>query len=333
MGSFGVSQRRACAVAGQPRSTQRLAPAPVPDAEQHLRARLPDLAAAHPGYGYRRLQVLLAWEGFRVNHKRVQRLCRAEGLWVRVKKRKRSRVGTSTIPNGRLVAEGPNHVWALNFAYDQTADCRTLKYLNITDEFTKHALAIEVERSMTGGDIVTVLKRLIMIHAAPRFVRMDNGTEMTSNAVADWCRFSPTGIAFIEPGSPWQNAYVESFTGRLRDELLAVEIFHTLLEAKVMAEDYRQHYNRYRPHSSLCYHLLPASEGDGDLIDSQQASHPHVSTRWHNAVCVWHRWLGGDGRLRTTPGDDCSIALQGPRRIRFLARAACEFRHSAALYN
>lgn len=253
MASFEVSERRACAVVGQPRSTQRLAPAPMPDAEQHLRARLRDLAAEHPRYGYRRLGVLLAREGYRVNHKRVQRLCREEGLRVRVKRRKRSRVGASTVPNDRLVAQHPNHVWALDFAYDQTADCRTLKYLNITDEFTKHALAIDVERSMTGDSIVTVLERLIMIHGAPGFVRMDNGTEMTSNAVADWCRFSPTGIVFIDPGSPWQNAYVESFTGRLRDELLAVEIFHTLLEAKVMAEDYRQHYNRYRPHSSLGY--------------------------------------------------------------------------------
>jgi len=124
---------------------------------------------------------------------------------VRVKKCKRSRVG------------------ALDFAYEQTADCRTLKYLNVTDDFTKHALAIEDERSMTGEAIVTVLERLNMIHGAPGFVRMDNGTEMTSNAVADWCRFSPTGIVFIDPGSPWQNAYVEPFTDRLRDALLAVE--------------------------------------------------------------------------------------------------------------
>ena len=225
----------------------------MPDAEKHLRARLRDLAAKHPRYGYRRLGVLLAREGYRVNHKRVQRLCRDEGVRVRVKKRKRSRVGASTIPNGRLVAECPNHVWALDFAYDQTADRRTLKYLNITDEFTKQALAIEVERSMTGDGIVAVLERLIMTPGAPGFVRIDNGTEMTSNAVADSCRLSPTGIVFIDPGSPWQNAYVESFTGRLRDELLAIEVFHTLLEAKVMTEDYRQQYNAHRPHSSLGY--------------------------------------------------------------------------------
>ena len=208
---------------------------------------------AHPRYGYRRLHALLNREGFGVNHKRVQRLCRDEGLRVRVTKRKRNRVGCSTVPGDRLRAQFPNHVWALDFAFDQTSDCRTLKYLNITDEFTKTALAIDVERSMTGDDMVQVLERLTAVHGFPELLRMDNGTEMTSNAIADWCRFSPSGIVFIDPGSPWQNPFIESFNGKLRDELLAVEQFNTLLEAKIMAEDYRQEYNRYRPHSSLGY--------------------------------------------------------------------------------
>ena len=172
---------------------------------------------------------------------------------MQVKKRKRRRNGDSTNPGERHVAMCPNHVWALDFQFDQTSDWRTLKYLNITDEFTKTALAIEVERSMTGDDIVNVLERLIAIHGAPEFVRMDNGTEMTSNAIMDWCQLSPANIAYIDPGAPWQNAHVESFNGKLRDELLAVEIFTTLLEAKIMAEDYRQNYNKYRPHSSLNY--------------------------------------------------------------------------------
>jgi transposase InsO family protein len=127
---------------GQPRSTPRLAPAPVPDAEQHLRARLRELAAAHPRYGYRRLQVLPAREGYRVNHKRVQRVCRDEGLRVRARKRVRSRIGMSTIPGDRRRAEHPNHVGALYFAYHQTADCQTLTYLNVIDEFTRQALSI-----------------------------------------------------------------------------------------------------------------------------------------------------------------------------------------------
>ena len=251
--NFPVSQRRACALLEQPRSTQRLSPTVPSDYEQTLRARLRELAAARPRYGYRRLHALLVREGFGVNHKRVQRLCRDEGLRVRVKKRKRARLGQSTNPQDRLSAARPNHVWALDFQFDQTSNCRVLKYLNITDEFTKEALAIEVERSMSGDDIVTVMEALINVHGAPEFVRMDNGTEMTSNTVADWCRFSPSDISFIDPGSPWQNAYVESFNGKLRDELLGVEIFTTLLEAKIMAEDYRQDYNQNRPHSSLGY--------------------------------------------------------------------------------
>ena len=188
-----------------------------------------------------------------MNHKRVQRLCRDEGLRVRVKKRKRARLGQSTNPHDRLSATRPNHVWALDFHFDQTSDCRELKYLNITDEFSKEALAIAVERSMSGDDIVTILDRLINVHGAPELVRMDNGTEMTSNAVADWCRLSPSNISFIDPGSPWQNAYVESFNGKLCDELLGIGIFTTLLEAKVIAEEYRQDANQNQPHSSLGY--------------------------------------------------------------------------------
>ena len=172
---------------------------------------------------------------------------------MRVKKRKRARLGQSTNPQDRLSATRPNHVWALDFEFDQTSDARVLKYMNVTDEFSKEALAIEVERSMSVDDIVTVMEALINVHGAPEFVRMDNGTEMKSNAVADWCRLSDSDISFIDLGSPWQNAYVGSFNGELRDELLDVEIFTTLLEAKIMAEDYRQDYNQNRPHSSLGY--------------------------------------------------------------------------------
>ena len=188
---FPVSQRRACALLEQPRSTQRLSPTVPSNNEQTLRARLRELAKARPRYGYRRLRALQNREGFSVNHKRVQRLCRDEGLRVRVrvrvKKRKRARLGQFTIPQDSLCATRPNHVWALDFQLDQTSDCRVLKYVNITDEFSKEALAVKVERSMSGDDIVTIVERLINIHGAPEFVRMDNGTEMTSNTL-------PTGV-------------------------------------------------------------------------------------------------------------------------------------------
>jgi putative transposase len=162
-------------------------------------------------------------------------------------------VGASTIPGDRQRAAFPNHVWALDFQFDQTRDARVLKLLNITDEFTKRALAIEVERSISSDGMVLVLERLVSVHGAPSFIRMDNGTEMTANALRDWCRFTGIKTVFIEPGSPWQNAYVESFNGKIRDELLAIEEFTTLLEAKIMAQDFRQDYNSQRPHSSLKY--------------------------------------------------------------------------------
>ena len=248
---FPVSHRRACEFLEQLRSTQRLSPTASPGFEQALRARLHKLAKMRPRFGYRRLHALFVREGFRVKHKRVQRLCCDEGLRVRVKKRKRARLGYSKNPSDRLSAACPNHVWALDFQFDKTSDARVLKSLNITGEFGKEAFAVEVERFMRGNDIVTIVERLINIHGGPEFVRMDNGTEMTSNTVADWCRFSASDISFIDPGSPWQNAYMESLNGKLREELLRLGIFTTLLEARIMAEDYRQNYKQNRPSSSL----------------------------------------------------------------------------------
>lgn len=252
VGSFAVSERRACRAIGQPRSTQRRE-APVPGAEEeHLRARLRDLARAHPRYGYRRMTTILRREGFCVNHKRIHRLCRDEGLRVLKKAKKRSRVGTSITDGTRLRATHPNHVWAIDYQFDQTTNCKTLKLLNITDEFTKEALAITVARSITSDATVNVLEAIVNKRgAAPEFLRMDNGTELTANALRDWCRFSGSGSVYIEPGSPWENPFIESFNGKLRDELLNVEAFETLLEAQVLAEDFRMEYNTYRPHSAL----------------------------------------------------------------------------------
>jgi len=166
-----------------------------------------------------RLKPIVADQALDIDMLRVQRLCLDEGLRVRVEKCKRARQGQSTNPQDRLSATRPNHGWALDFQFEQTSDCRVLKYLNITDEFSKEALAIEVERSMSGDDIVKMLEALM---------QMDNCTEMASNTVANWCRFSAADISFIDPGSLWQNAYVESFNGKLRDELLGIVIFTTL---------------------------------------------------------------------------------------------------------
>ena len=223
-----------------------------PDEEQMLRSRLRDLARGHLRYGYRRMTTILHREGFCVNHKRIQRLCRDEGLRVLRKPKKRPRVGVSTINGTRLRATRPNQVWVLDYQFDQTRDLRTLKILNITDEFTKEALAIDIRRSITADDTVSVLEALVAARGGPpEFLRMDNGPELTANALRDWCRFSEAGTAYIEPGSPWENPFVESFNGKLRDELLAMEVFETLAEARILAGDYLIEYNTYRPHSSL----------------------------------------------------------------------------------
>lgn len=252
MDRLSISERRACRAIGQSRSTQRR-PVSAPGVEEeHLRDRLRSLARAHPRYGYRRMTAILCREGYCVNHKRIQRLCRDEGLRVRKAAKKRSRVGMSTINGTRLRATRPNHVWAIDYQFDQTTNFKTLKLLNITDEFTKEALAIDVRRSITADDTVAVLESIVAQRGtAPEFLRMDNGPELTANALRDWCRFSFAGTAYIEPGSPWENPFIESFNGKLRDELLNVEAFETLLEARVLAEDFRIEYNSYRPHSAL----------------------------------------------------------------------------------
>ena len=187
-----------------------------------------------------------------MNRKRVQRLWREEGLRVPVRRRKRRRLGDSTVPAARLAAERPDHVWAIDFQFDQTADGRILKLLHVVDEFTREALVVECRRRIDADRTVTVLDRILATRGrSPEFIRCDNGPEFTANALRDWCHFSRAGSAYIEPGSPWQNAYVESFGSRIRDELLAVEIFSCLAEAQVMVEDSREDYNEHRPHSAL----------------------------------------------------------------------------------
>jgi putative transposase len=254
---LGISQRLACRIVGQHRSTQRRQPA-EPDRDQALRAELRQFSRAHPRWGFRRAHAQLLKQGWRVNRKAVQRLWREEGLRVPVQRRKRQRLGTSATPANRLVAEHPDHVWALDYQFDQTQDGRRLKLLNVVDEHTREALAIAVDRRIDADATVAVLDRLITErHTAPRFLRCDNGPELTANALRDWCRFTGAGTSYIEPGSPWQNPYVESFGGRLRDELLAVEAFSSLLEARLLVEDWRIEYNTVRPHSALGY-LTPA---------------------------------------------------------------------------
>lgn len=246
-----ISERRACRYLGQSRSTQRRKPQ-VPEGELELRAWLVAFAKKRPRYGYRRAHAVAVKNGFNVNRKKVQRIWREEGLKVTHKAKKRSRVGSSATEACHLEAKHPNHVWALDYQDDQTSDGRRLRLLNIVDEFTRQVLVTHVERSITADDTVEVLEDLVDKQGqAPGFIRSDNGPELTSNALADWCWLSGTGAAFIEPGSPWQNAYIESLNSRIRDELLNQEVFHTLLEAQILAEDWRTDHNQNHPHSAL----------------------------------------------------------------------------------
>src|SRR5450759_5497670 len=247
---------------GQSRTTQRRPPRPVLAPEQQLRFRLREISRDWPRFGYRFAHSLLRREGWVVNRKRVQRLGREEGLRVRPDAQKRRLEGISTVPAKRLRAERRNHIWALDFIFDSTSDGRPLKALSMCDEVTRESVGRELGRSITAADVVEVLDQAKAKRGAPEYIRMDNGPEMIAGAIRDWCELSGTGTLYIEPGSPWENPFVESFNSRVRDELLAVEIFSCLAEAKVMVEDYRQDYNRHRPHRA--HELMtPAASAQG----------------------------------------------------------------------
>ena len=247
---FGVSERRACRVVKLNRSTQRL-PLPVPaDDDADLRAFLRGFARQRPRWGWRRAAKQARREGRDVNDKRVRRLWREEGLRVPAKRRKKRLSGVG-VHVGAMCPIRPNVLWALDFQFDTTADGRTLKMLNVIDEFTRECLAIVVDRSIDADAVVATLERLAVERGgSPVYVRFDNGPEFVAHAVADWCRFTGTGSVFIDPGSPWQNAWIESFNGRFRDELLNGWQFDSLLEARVIIEDWRTDYNWKRPHTA-----------------------------------------------------------------------------------
>ena len=247
---FGVSERRACKVVGIHRSTLRLAAPPITDDEAELRAFLRKFSTQRPRWGWRRAAKEARRTGRQVNDKRVRRLWREEGLRVPQKRRKKRLSGVG-VHVGAMCPIRPNVLWALDFQFDTLADGRTIKMLNVIDEFTRECLAIEVDRTIDADRVVAVLERLASERGGPPvYVRMDNGPELASHAIADWCRFTGTGSVFIDPGSPWQNAWIESFNGKFRDELLNLWQFDSLLEARVIIEDWRIDYNWKRPHTA-----------------------------------------------------------------------------------
>jgi putative transposase len=246
---FGVSERRACRVAGQHRSTQRKPARPPRAADERLAGRLREVAREHPRWGWKTAHQILLREGWSINRKRTRRIWRQEGLRRPVRSRKRRRLATGNAQ--RLRATHANQVWALDFQFDETSDRRRIKLCNIVDEHTREALAIRVDRRCTAENVISMLDELRAERGTPEYLRADNGPELIAWALRDYCRMTLMRTSYIEPGSPWENPFVESFNGRLRDELLNIEEFACLTEAKVIIEDWRNEYNTYRPHSAL----------------------------------------------------------------------------------
>ena len=267
---FEVSERRACRVVGQPRSSQRYVSMKV-GKDAALVQRMVALSEENPPYGYRWVWALLGREGWAVNKKRVQRLWREAGLKVPPKKvRKRRRLGTSENGCTRRRAEYIDHVWSYDFAMDATEDGRRLKVMPVVDEYSRECLALGMERSITAQDVVGILDRLFTERGEPAYIRSDNGPEFIAEAIKGWLAASGVETLYIEPGAPWENAYSETFISRLRDELLNREVFANVKEAKVLAEDYRDHYNQRRPHGALGY-LTPAEFAAIEAVSAQSS--------------------------------------------------------------
>jgi len=237
---------------GQHRSTQRHLPTGRKD-EERLVADMTELARQYGRYGYRRVAVLLRDAGWSVSDGRIERLWRREGLKVPGKQPKRGRLWLNDGSCIRLKPLRPDHVWSYDFVHHRTDDGRAFRMLNILDEFSRECLAIRIRRKFNSTDVIDALADLFILRGVPEHIRSDNGPEFVAAAVRRWIAAVGSKTAYIEPGSPWENGYVESFNARLRDELLNGEIFYSLKEAQVVIENWRQHYNTKRPHSALGY--------------------------------------------------------------------------------
>ena len=249
---FGISERRACKAVGQARSTHRWK-SRRGELDRELLARMKVLAGENPSCGYRMIWGMLRQAGEKINVKRVHRLWKQAGLKVVRPEAKQVRSGTSENASHVRPAESPNHVWTYDFTFDQTMDGRRLKFLVVIDEYTRQCLRIEVSRSMSAKSVVRILAELVQIHGEPGALRSDNGPEFIANAVQAWLAAAGVSTFYIQPGSPWENAYAESFNSRFRHEFLSRELFATLAEARVLTEKHRLWYNHVRPHSSLGY--------------------------------------------------------------------------------
>ena len=249
----GVSERRACSVLGQARSSQRYQSTKDTSKEKRLLQRVHELVRQFPRFGYRRIGRMLKREGWSLNLKRMYRLWKQEGLKVPRKQRKRRRLGSSQGGCIRHRATHKNHVWAWDFVHDRTITGAPLKWLTLVDEFTRECLALEVNRSIRSENLLDILRDLFFQRGVPGHIRSDNGPEFIAKAVRDWLSVAGVQTLYVEPGSPWENGYNESFNSKLRDEFLNVEEFDNQRQAQYLADAWRQTYNTIRPHSSLNY--------------------------------------------------------------------------------
>jgi len=280
-----VSERRACRSIHQPRSTQRYAPR-VADDEVKLVQRMHELVRVHPRYGYRRIWALLRGEGWRVNRKRVHRLWRREGFKVPRRQHKKRRLGHAG--NG-ILRHRPmykNHVWTWDFIHDRDEHGRPLKWFSLVDEFTRECLALEVARGLTARAVIDIVAQVVLIRGAPEHIRSDNGPEFIALAMRSYLEAAKIGTLYIAPGSPWENGYVESFHGKLRDELLNVELFADLREARALGAAWQNHYNHRRPHSAVGY-LTPATFAATCAVKPQKTALGVSPPNPHQGLCPW----------------------------------------------
>jgi transposase InsO family protein len=320
---FGVTERRACRVIGQHRSTQRRRLRPRSD-EKRLMADIVRLASDYGRYGYRRITALLRQEGWTVNAKRVERIWRREGLKIPHRQPKRGRLWLNDGSCIRLRPTHRAHVWSYDFVADRTHDGKAFRMLTVIDEFSRECLAIHVQRQIKSDDVLAVLAELFTRHGPPEHIRSDNGAEFTATAVREWLSRIGVKTLYIEPGSPWENGYCESFNGKLRDELLNGEIFYTLKEAQILTESWRQHYNTVRPHSSLGYvpptpeSILPCAAGL--LYPSSRSTNLGDLNRRNSSltvsVGVKHAPSATRDHLANDPGRSQQVAKESSRSVR-----------------
>ena len=247
-----MPESRACRVIGQYRSTQRYEIKRLPN-EDALTTRIIELACKYGRYGYMRITALLRAEGFHVNHKRVERIWREQGLKVPQKQKKRKRLWLNDGSCIRLKPEYKNHVWSYDLVFDKTTDSKTYRILNIIDEYSRECICTYASRQIRWAEVQEQLAEAFCSNGLPEYIRSDNGSEFTAKKLREWLKRLEVTTTFIEPGSPWENGYIESFNGKMRDELLNGEMFDTMFEARILIEQWRHEYNTIRPHSSLGY--------------------------------------------------------------------------------